>query len=199
MNRGVVLVLSILLHGCATEQSVLDLADKTSANVGIVSATLRQLSDESSRLYANRADNIVRLSAVTATHRANYAYDIALTKKVGQKAELELIDELKVWVKEVDGIYAAALNAERDRKAALLEQQTKIDTKTEAMQRLAQTLSTLAKRDSSTDRLKFMKSFAKELRDDVKKQLDDGTETAARAKALLDQVKSSSASPIVRE
>jgi len=189
----------LLLNGCANQQPMRDLADKTSANVGIVAATLRQLSDESSRLYSERATNISRLSSVNATHRANLSYDIALTKRVGEQRDLALIDELRAWVAEVDEIYSVTRNAEAERKASLLSAQTTIDSKTQALQKLAQTLSTLAKEESATERLRFLRGFAVEVRDDLKKQLDEGTESAQHAKALLNQVKASVSAPTTRD
>lgn len=179
-----------LTAGCGTPAPVLELADKTSANVAIVGTRLRQLAAESERLYANRAENISRLHGVNATHRAALTYDIALTKKVGQRSELELIEAMEAWGKEVDEILASASGAEKQRRDELAVAQTKIDTRSQALQKVAETLSVLAKEESASERLRILRKFASEVRDDMKKQLDKGEGSAADAKKLLDRVRS---------
>ena len=190
-----ILVACVVAVGCATPQPVLDLAGKTSANVGIVSTRLRQLSDESNRLYTRRADNISRMEASNTTYRANLAYDTALTKKVGDQGDIELVADLKAWVKEVDEIFTAAAEEEKKRRDALLAGQTTIDTKSQALQKVAETLAALAREESAADRVRLLQKFVVEVRDDLKKELDNGTESSAQAKALLDQLRSSFASP----
>jgi hypothetical protein len=175
--------------GCTTPQPVLDLADKTSANVGIVSARLRQIAAESNRLYASRTDRIVRMQNDNADIRARLAYDKALTTKVGERADLELIDDLQGWVKQVDEIYAQAADGEKQRRDALLARQTKIDAKSPQLQKVAETLSALAKQDSAADRVKFLKTFVVEVRDDTRTNLEDGSESAKAAQALLDKIR----------
>jgi hypothetical protein len=179
----------LVATGCATPPPVHELADKTSANVGIVSARLRQLADESNRLYASRADNIARLDGANATARANLAYDIALTRKVGQQADVDLIKDIQAWMAEIDQIAAGAADAEKQRRGALLASQAKIDAKSQALQKVAETLAALAKEESVAERVKLLQKFAVEVRDDMKKELDDGSVAATRAKALLEHVR----------
>jgi hypothetical protein len=177
--------------GCAsTPEPVLELAEKSSANVGVVSARLRQLSDQSGALYANRAANISHLHAVNATQRAHLEYDLALTRKVGQEADLALMKDLQDWTAEVDRIFSESAGAEKARREELLVARASIDTRTQALDKVAQTLSALAQKESAGDRARLMAAFALEVRDDVKKQLDDGSNASAAAKALLDQLKS---------
>lgn len=190
-------LVSLLLIGCATPQPVLELADKTSANVGVVSARLRQLADESDRLYVSRVDNISRLQAANATSRANLSYDLALTNKVGQQPDIDLIAEFKGWSQKVDDIVMAAADAERERRETLLAKQTRIDTKSQDLQKMASTLAALAKKESTAERVKTLRKFIVEVRDDMKQELSDGSDTARQAKALLDGVHSTlSSSPL---
>jgi hypothetical protein len=184
-----------MLAGCATPQPVLDLAEKTSANVAVVSTRLRQISDESERLYAMRADNIARLRATNATARANLAYDTALTRKVGEQADVEMVADLQTWVKEVDDIFAAAADVEKQSREALLGRRLAIDTKSQALQKVAETLAALANKETFDERVRLLANFAAEVRDDLKKNLDDGSASSAQAKALLDQIRSSLTHP----
>jgi ribosomal protein L17 len=183
-----IVVACAALAGCATPQPVLDLADKTSANVGIVSTRLRQLSDESNRLYASRAENISRMQAANTTARANLAYDVALTQKSGEGDDLALMADLQAWVKSVDQIFVAAAEEEKKRRDALLAGQTTIDTKSQALQKVAETLAALARQESVADRVRLLQKFVTEVRDDLKKELDNGSESSKQAKALLDQL-----------
>ena len=180
------------LGGCAsTPEPVLQLADKSSANAGVVSARLRQLADASDALYASRAANISHLHAVSANQRASLNYDLALTRKVGQDADLALMKEMQTWTASVDQLFADAADAEKTRRDELAAKQVKIDTRSQALQKVAQTLSSLAKEDSTGERARLLAAFAGEVRDDVKKQLDDGSASSTAAKALLDQLKAS--------
>jgi hypothetical protein len=180
---------ALLLCGCATPDTVHELAGVTSANVGVLSARLKQLADESSRLYANRTENVAHLHAVNARSRAAYSYDVALTKKSGDQADLDLIKELEAWVADVDQIFTSAANAEKDRRDALLASQVKIDIKAQALQKIAEILSALSKEESRAERLRALRNFASEVRDDVKKELNSGTDSAKAAKALLGKVR----------
>jgi hypothetical protein len=191
LRIALALAAALLATGCATPPPVLALADKSSANAGIVSARLRQLAAESDRLYAARASNISTLHGTNTTQRAAFAYDVALTRKSGQEADLELVNDLQAWVKDVDVIFSAAAGAEIQRRDTLLAAQNKIDTRAAALQKIAETLAALGKEDSPAERASLLAKFATEVRDDVKKQLDDGSESSARAKVLLDEIKTS--------
>ena len=179
------------LAGCATSSPVLDLADKTSANVGIIGARLRELAAESDRLYQQRVTNISQLAEVNARSRAELTYDEALTKKVGAQSELDTADDLKAWKDQVDQIFASAAGAEKQRRDELLGKQTRLDVKSQALQQVAETLAVLAQKESFADRAKVLSQFAATTRDDVKKGLDSGTQSANAANALLTQIKSS--------
>ena len=63
LNAKIVLVVAgIFLVGCSgPAKEVLQLADKTAANVGTISAHLRQLSQNSREMAGLRADSIARL------------------------------------------------------------------------------------------------------------------------------------------
>lgn len=180
----------LALSGCAsTPDSVHELAGVTSANVGVLGARLRQVTDESNRLYARRVENVAQLHADNARTRAEYSYDLALTKKSGDKDDLDLIEELEAWVAEVDKIFADSANAGKERREALLAGQVRIDTKTQALQKIAESLSALAREASRAERVKAFQKFASEVAKDVKKELDSGSDSANAAKKLLDEVR----------
>lgn len=179
---------AILLFGCATPAPVHQLAEVTSANVGVLGARLKQLADESDRLYTRRVENVAHMHAVNEQSRARYLYDLALTEKSGDKKDLDLKKDLEAWKAEVDKLFAAAANAERQRRDALLADKAKIDTKAQALQKIAETLSTLAKEETREERIRALGKFASEVRDDVRKELDSGTSSANAAKALLDDI-----------
>jgi hypothetical protein len=179
------------LSACSTQQPVRELAEKTAANAGVISAHLNTLSLASSNLADLRAANIARLHAANTQLRASYNYDIALTKRSGReaKAHLDLIAELQAWGKEIDDIFRTAENAEKERKAAVLATQTKLDTQSESLTRIAQALATLAREETSAERATFLAGYAKELADEIKTHLDQEDKSATDAKKLLEKVK----------
>lgn len=188
-RRSAIALVALLCTACSTPPPVLELADKTSANVGVVAARLRQLTDESDRLYGARIDNIARLHGSNATQRAAHAYDLALTRRAGQASDLEIMADLEKWSKDVDAIFASAVSAQTQWREALMVQQTRIDTRAAALQKVAEKLSGLAKEEASAARAKLLTQFARDVRDAAKKQLEDGSESAKHAKALLDEVR----------
>ena len=137
MSRAASLAIALLclagLSACSTGQAAQRLAENTGANAGIVGAHLRMLAQDSSDLADQRAANVAALHAANARRRASYNYDVALTKRSGGAENLELIKELEAWGKEIDGIFKAAENAEKERKAAVLATQTALDSKSEAL------------------------------------------------------------------
>jgi len=177
------------LVGCATSAPVLELADKTSANVGVLSARLRELATESDQLYTQRVNNISQLAGVNARSRAQLTYDLALTKKVGQQSDIDTADDLKAWRQQVDQIFAEAADAEKQRRDQLLGKQSKLDLQSQALQQVAETLAALASKESLAERAQLISRFATTTRDDIKNELDSGSQSAAQAKSLLDRIK----------
>jgi hypothetical protein len=180
---------ALLLAGCATPDSVQQLAEVTSANVGVLGTRLKQLAEESDRLYKRRADNVAYMHGVSAKSRAEYDYDLALTEKSGDDKDLELKSVLEAWKTRVDGIFAAAANAEQEHRDALIAKEVKIETKSQELQKIAESLSTLAREETREERVRALGKFAKQVRDDVKKELDNGTDSANGAKKLLDKAR----------
>jgi hypothetical protein len=129
------------------------------------------------------------MHAVNEQSRARYLYDLALTEKSGDKKDLDLKKELETWKAEIDKIFAAAAGAEQQRRDALLAGEVKIDTKAQSLQKIAESLSALAKEESREERVRALRKFASEVRNDVKKELDSGTASANAAKSLLDGIR----------
>ena len=179
----------VTLTGCSTPQEVRNLAGVTAANVGALSAQVERISQESRNLAETRSANIAQLHAVNTELRASYKYDVELTKLAGKSANLQLIDTIKAWGKKIDDIYKSAETAETDRNTAILANQKTIDTKREALAKIAQSLATLAEKESAKDRVRFMAGFAKELKKEIDTQLKSGSEAAKKAKKLLDDIK----------
>lgn len=188
------IVAAVLLTACASQTNAVDeLANKTDANVGLLSAQLRQMVRDNDELYDWRVANIAREARVTAQVRARFAGDLWLTKKVGDSSDLSLMEELEDWLRQADELATSVEDADKVRRAELAAAKQKIDAKTEPLGKVSSALSALAKRESAQERAKFMASFGKEVRDDVKKQLDDGAESSNAAKALLDHIKGAAA------
>jgi hypothetical protein len=177
------------LSSCSTQRPVRDLAERTAANAGVISAQLGMLAQESSDLADQRAANVSRLHAANAQLRANYNYDVALTKRSGGQSNLNLIGLLESWGKEVDDIFKAAGDAERERKAAILATQKALDPKSESLGQIAQALATLAHEESGAQRATFLAGYARELAGEIKIQLEQSNKSSTAAKKLLADVK----------
>ncbi len=178
------------LSACSTPQPVRDLAERTAANVGVINRQLAALDQESRQLAELRAANISRLHAANTALRASYNYDTALAKKSGAQTGLDLIPKLEEWLKDVNEIFKAAYGAEKERKEAILATQTKLDTKSAALSEIAQTLATLAKKESVAQRASFLAGYAENLCKEIDTQLQQSNESATNAKKLLDTLKS---------
>ncbi len=191
MKRGLypMLGLFLLLSACSTQKPVRLLAERTAANAGVLSAQLKMLAQDSNDLADLRSTNIARLHAANAHRRANYNYDIALTRRSGAGRNLDLVDLLEDWGRKVDEIFKAADNAEKERKAAILATQTALDPKSTSLAEIAQGLAALAQEESSAERAEFLASYARQVRDEIEIQLDQNEASAIAAKKLLAEVK----------
>ena len=183
-----VLCLSILA-ACSSTQPVNNLAERTAANAGIISAQLNMLAQDSRQLSELRAANISQLHSSNTALRASYNYDLALTKKSGRQSNLSIIGKLEDWHDEVNGIFKVADSAEKDRNKAILDTQTKLNTKSEALADIANALAALAKEESSTQRAIFLGGFARQLQKELDTQLNQSNKSSEHAKALLGDLK----------
>jgi hypothetical protein len=191
-NRDValawILCLSVL-SACSTPRAVRNLAERTATNAGVISAQLNRVAQESKQLADLRAANVAQLHAANTALRASYNYDLALTKKSGAETNLDLIPRLEGWLTEVEEIFKASDNAEKERKAAILATQTKLDTKSEALAEIAQALATLAREESMAERASFLAGFAKQLAKEFDTQLEQSNKSSTHAKELLNELK----------
>lgn len=191
VSSALALGIVILTAGCSTPAPVLQLADRTAANAGVLATRLQQVAQESDRLYATRVDNIGALTGGVAAQRSAFDLDVLLTKRAGQQADLELLDEIRKRRAETDALTAAASgDAAHQRRKSLLDAQVKIDPRTAALQAVAEKLATLAQEASAEERARLFARFARAVRDDVQKELADGSKASNAAQALIDQLKS---------
>ena len=99
-------LLTGLLAACSTPPDVRNLADKTAANVGIISTQLQRLERNSRGIAEYRAANIAELHAANTELRARYEYDVELTKKGSGEGFLDLIRQIKDWGDTVKDIWS---------------------------------------------------------------------------------------------
>ena len=105
-------LLAGLLAACTTPSAVRNLADKTAANVGTISAHLRQLGQNGEEIATLRADNISRLHAINTEMQARYEYDILETVEAGlvlTGTEIKSIRDGRVNIRDA---YARRMNGE---------------------------------------------------------------------------------------
>jgi outer membrane murein-binding lipoprotein Lpp len=191
LNAKIVLVVAgIFLVGCSgPAKEVLQLADKTAANVGTISAHLRQLSQNSREMAGLRADSIARLHQANAKLRADYEYDVELVRKSGDASNLALIGEIETWTKKVDDIFKKSEDVAEARRKLVLDTQSALDAKSKALSGIAQLLATLAKEDKPKDRVRFLKGFAEDLKSNLDRALKADDAGAKAATKLVDSTK----------
>ncbi len=182
-------LLAGLLAACTTPSEVRKLADKTAANVGTISAHLRQLGQNGEEIATLRADNISRLHAVNTVIRTRFEYDVELTKKASGEGFQRLITQIKDWGNKVKEIFAKAKDTEATRKRAILETQTKLGDKSQALAEVAQALAALAQEDKPADRFRFLKGYAKDLKKELDTALEADNDSTKAAKKLLEDAK----------
>lgn len=176
------------LASCASTDLVNQLADKTAANVATISAHLRQLDANSRRIADRRAANVSHLRTSNAKLRARYKYDVALTKKTGGQLNLSLLDDLEVWRAEFEQIFDAVEASGTVRREAMLETQTRLDTKSKALAEIAQSLAALAQSEREGDRVRFLAGYAVSLRTELANALHEDSKAAEAAMVLLDKL-----------
>jgi len=178
-----------LVAACATPPEVRKLADKTAANVGTISAHLRQLGQNSEEIATLRSDNISQLHAINTEIRTRFEYDIELTKMASGEGFEDLITQIKDWGDKVKEIFDKAKDAEATRKQAIVATQTKLGGKSKALAEVAQALAALALEDEQAERLRFLKGYATDLKKELDAALEADNDSAKAAKILLDDAK----------
>ncbi len=182
---------ALALPGCKTPGPVLTLAEKTAINAGVISGQLKRLSSESRSVAELRAANVAQLYAANAVRRANYEFDLALTRKSGGGKNLELITMIEKWRAQVREIYSKNLVDEGVRKKQILAGQTKLNAKSKELAEIAKALAAISKQDSTKDRLKFFAGYAKELKSEVDEKLEESNRSAESARGLIAKLKPS--------
>lgn len=186
-------VTMLLLAGCQTPPAVYELAEKSSSNAGVFQGHLAALSAQSASLAQQRAENVISLEEGTArldAHLRRELYMQEQSRAAGDWAEVnQLLGRLIALRDQLIAIEQSAIFASAQRRKELLSQQTQLETYKAALRQTATALSALAKRETTQERAKFLATFARAVRDDMKKALEDGDQTAIKAKALIDSIK----------
>lgn len=195
-RRAGAAITTLLLAGCQTHPAVYELAEKSSSNAGIFQGHLAALAAQSASLAQQRAENVISLEAGTArldAHLRRELYMQQQSRLAPDWAEVnQLLGRLISLRDELIAIEESAHIASAQRREELLSQQTKLETYKAALRETATALNALAKHETTQERAKFLATFARAVRDDMKKALEDGDKTAIKAKALIDSIKGQS-------
>ena len=182
-------LLLTLCTACASQPAVLTLAEKTAANVGVISSQMGQLSNSSKAMAERRSANVAQLHAANTEMRARYKYDLELTNLAGHKDDLKLIENIEAWGEKVAQFQVDRAKVAEAFQKELLATQSKIDTQSAALSEIAVALSGLAQKENSQERLTFMVGYTAEVVEQMDKRLQQDDDTAKRVNALLDKLK----------
>jgi hypothetical protein len=177
--------------GCASQMPARTLAEKTAANVGVISSYMERLASSSRAMTERRAANVAELHAANAELRARYRYDVELTKKAGQGGDVALVKDIEAWGKTVEELRVDRAKAAADHQQAILAARQEIDTQSDVLSDIAIALAGLAQEESTADRLRFMVGYTMQVKAQLDKRLEEDDDSAKRAKLLLDSLKSS--------
>lgn len=185
---------AVLTTGCQTPPTVYELAEKTSINTGMFQSHLGDLSARSKALAKDRADQVVAMESFNAMLDAKLKRELYMQEQSRAVADWT---EMKALMERLTALRDGLLKIEQDasfaagdRRKALLAAQKELDTFKAALRDATGALTALAKQESRSERAKFFAAFAREVRNDMKKSLESGDETARKAKELLDSIES---------
>lgn len=194
-RTNIAVLAAMVLCGCQTPSAVYELAEKSSSNAGAFQGQLAALSSQSANLAQHRVDNIVAMQAEVSRldayiRRELYMQEQSRSSKEWQEVSA-LLQRLTSLRDELMDIEESAALATEQRRKDLLGTRKELDMHKAALRDVAASLDALARKESTEERAKFLASFGKEVRDDMKKAEEDGDQNAARAKALVDRIKAS--------
>jgi hypothetical protein len=182
-----------VLSGCQTPNALYELAEKTSANAAVFQQHLGEMAAQSKGLAARRAEHVAAMDAFNAELDAFLKRELYMREKSLGSSEWSkvqaLMNELVALRDELLAIEAKAEFARSDRRKAVLALHTELSTFSAAMRNAANALNALAKRESDTERARFLASFLNDVQKDVKKKLEENDDTAKAAKGLMDKIK----------
>lgn len=174
-------IIGIALVGCSTPERVRDLAEKTAANTSSVAIQLNELASDYRKIAELRARNVARLNARNREVRGRYDLDLALITEAGDSASTTRQRDLETWIKKVEGFFKSAADAEDQEVKALLAAQTKLDTKSKELLKVAKALAKLAKEDDLKTRAAFLAGYIKEVAKEAKQKREASKKAATAA------------------
>jgi hypothetical protein len=191
-SRALSCVIVLGVMGCQTPAAVYDLAEKTTANAGVLQSHLRELSESSKALATDRAAAVVSMEAFNAEVDAYIKRELYMRQQSNSSAEWQkmqaLMNKLTALRDELIRIEQSARIAEQERRQQILARRTELDTYAAAMRETASALSALAQRESSEERARFIGNFLVDVRQDVDTALQKTDKTSQAANALLKEV-----------
>ena len=155
---------------------------------------LADLAANSQQLAQRRADHIVAMEAFNAQLDAALQRELYMQQHARSGSEWNemksLMDELAALRDDLLRIAQSARTLQADRRKELLAAQTSLETYKKALRDAAAALGALAHVQSDSESAKFVGTYSRDVRDEVKKALDADNKTAKAANALIDAAQS---------
>lgn len=168
-NKTLLIALFLLCGAAnAAADAAVELANKTAANVAIVSSALAEHQKMFNAIATTRAENILSVLKIAAKGQQAAEREVAILKQTGGDDIVKMFDALCDL-----GERAAAISTQTDAANAaamadITASYTPLAISTEKLDRAAKMLATLAKQQTDEDRAKNLLKFLKDTRDEAK-------------------------------
>lgn len=192
-------LLCTILSGCATSDAARKLAERTAANTSLLSSEVGRLADHETRIAQLRTRTLADYVENIERSRAAYRLDVALTKKSGDSAAIDLKQSLETWIDETANL--GELPSER--RAAIVAEieaiQKPVAPRVEALNQVAAALAELAKDDEFSTRIRFLAGYAREVARLVEAGESDARAAGQTARTSADALADSRKAPASSE
>jgi hypothetical protein len=182
LRRGTLLLVSLAVAACATTPDQ-RLAERTSANVSLLSSQMEGLAVSGRRLAETRAERTARLQAETARVKNELATDLDLRGRTGDRDTESRLETLRTFADAVTERWTATARAGEERRARILAGQAALEAPTKSLGGIASDLAALGEAEDLESRLRFLFGFVANVNSEVRKRQEAAKKAAGEAAA----------------
>jgi len=184
MIRRIMMLLffSLFFVSCATSPRVLELTEKTSANIGQLQVQIIQMASEQTKVARLRAEALAQFSQRLQESRRSLERGKALFLKTDPKVKV-LLKDLNGWLDSLKSV-DSDIKSEEELNKTIFATQKKLEPKSQELAKTAKLLAELAKEDLFKKRVAFLAGYGKEvtdLMDENKKKANTASESAKKS------------------
>jgi outer membrane murein-binding lipoprotein Lpp len=184
--RAAVLVVILLVAGCATPAPVVQLAERTSGSVSLVNTQLEMLAQDSRRLAELRAANIGRLQADMSEVKLRYDIDLEVMQRTGETSRIDQAKTLRDFVQKLATLREESGRAAREREARVIARYQTLAVPAQQLNQIASELAVLGKDEDLKTRVKFLSGYAESVAAEVEARQKEKVQAIDKANTEVD-------------